>query len=493
VNLVINNHAEEKIDLDDLPTIIKDLRSKGKLLEAKNLALRAYQVSPDDGRVANSLGWVFYDELKNAESEFNLYVDKLQVLLNFVKKYPNQDLLVRSIFWSITRVGWKFSKSDNFSNLIRLFEIVQQLVKILPLESEVDDQNTVLVIPRGVLDENLNDLFEESNSSLKSPGDKFVLNSDVHESVMAVFNMFLKAFEKDRQKSIKVLDLFGLNNFSTIDYQPSISQGKKYPSLVELVFKLQVACAMPWQDSDGDNVFDQTRAEKLTPWMIKTAESHPEYEFARYQGMKLLCELGEREEALKLFTPFAIHHAREAYVWEWLGKLTQSQDNDSFFNCLCKALVVGGEPQMLLSIKQEIIPFLLEKKYFDVAKFEVDSIIAIRQKAGWKIPPDIERSREADWYQNAKAVNSFSEIKIIYQKYADLAEKLLPVDSRRPEPKTKTKGTVKLNPKGFGFAADAFISPDFVQRYSLKNGDIIVGNVTTRGDGKKRWKNIRKK
>jgi len=71
------------------------------------------------------------------------------------------------------------------------------------------------------------------------------------------------------------------------------------------------------------------------PKLEELIKRHPEYQYPPYYKAKLLLALGNEENALSAFLPFAIQKRNEFWVWELLAEIC-STDKDKQLHVIVK-------------------------------------------------------------------------------------------------------------------------------------------------------------
>jgi len=348
---------------------VNNLRKEGKISEAYEMALADLDnANPDDIWAVRAMSWVLVALLKQNAS-FENRDDFLKYLQEFKDlKIPEDEELVYTNFgyWII-----KF-----------IYSVVKQ--------SELN--NSVL------------DSFVAIIKTINYP-----IPSELHSKL-------LSAITKQSDNWHGFLDFvqwWNLNNLISDDYLEEEFKGKKMMTLAEKVY-LSYAKKML-----ATNYEDDTFIQKLE---ILTGK-HPKFIYPQYYLGKLLLSTGDKEQAFKKFIPFAKKKQNDFWVWELLSD-TQ-QDINIKISCFCKALTCKSPKKMLVKVHERLARLLIETKQYIYAKKEIQEVIEIRKKEGWKIKDEILFWLEQDWYKNSKEQkNNFK----FYKNNSKIAEELLFLD-----------------------------------------------------------------
>ena len=162
--------------------------------------------------------------------------------------------------------------------------------------------------------------------------------------------------------------------------------------------------------------------DQVAKKMEQLEEKYPDLLYIPYYRVQLSVAIGDSEDSFADLIPFVKKKQRDFWAWDILGDVCN--DNDQKFACYCKGLSCSAPKEMTIGLKQTIIPLLIERQHYDVAKTEVEAILSIRQENGWKVPHQLLDYQSQPWYANAKVTN----VKKLYQNYIEQAELLLYAD-----------------------------------------------------------------
>ena len=131
-------------------------------------------------------------------------------------------------------------------------------------------------------------------------------------------------------------------------------------------------------------------------------DKHPEYQYPPYFKAKLLLALGNEDDVLKAFIPFAKQKRNDFWVWELMADIF-ANDKALQFACYCKALSLKTPEDFLVKTRNTFAELLILDKRYQEAKTEIEKIIRIRNKHSWKISNQLSQWINSDWYSTVGA------------------------------------------------------------------------------------------
>ena len=468
---------------------IKELRKNGKLEEALEMANEALQAEPDNIWNKRAAGWVYYDYLKNY-SELDSY-DRFKENLIKIKdlQLPEDEKMVfDNSAWQIGSMIFNLQKQQNvdYGKINELLDIIMGFHFTKPSES---------------------------------------------------YTFVYKAFHKGYQKwsrYIEFTDWWGIENFRSEDYLKETFKDKKLMSVAEQAY---IAYSKKLLDS---NTYDKEKILAFIPHLDKVIDEHPEYQYPPYYKAKLLLALGDEENILSSFLPFARMKRNDFWVWEVLAEIF-TDNIDIQISCFCKALSLKTPEDFLVKIRLAFARLLIRDKKYSEAKIEIDKIVETRSKNGWKISLELIEWMGSDWYTE---VNSTGDNSGFYSQHLNRAEEILYQDIQEEtiavefvnrdkgmlhfikdnkelgffkyhgfikKPKvgdvlavrfngneknrfykiftcviSKTESPViqsfngefkKVVSKNFGFVNDVFVEPRLIEKLNLEHGQLIIGKA----------------
>lgn len=416
---------EEKVSAKD----INAMRKSGRVTDAYVAAKKALCESPDDIWYLRAMGWILYDFIKQSIADKD--IDKLVEMLEEMSELYSEKL-----------------SSENFFALS-----VIQLNKFL------------FTLPK-------EDGIEMGKLTSLWKAVRIFIDEDV-ESRVFLFRAFHK-FRKDWDLYVDFCDWWNLSNFREEDHEEQTINGKKVMSLVEQAYieyakKILREC-------------DEEKIKGFIPKLSALLKDYPNYKYPLYFKSKLLLAMGQKKEAFGSLLPFVKVKRNDFWVWDFLSDSTD--DEDLKFACLSKAVQCKSKPEMQVSLREKLVFALLERGYYDMAKYEMENVIEVRSKNNWKIADSLRALQNDRRMQNADISKYDANF---YEQFAILAEDL--IGGKPNAEKISFSGKIALSSKGFGFVKSEknsiFVPLMLLKNITVKKGDKITGTAQKRFDKKK--------
>jgi hypothetical protein len=358
---------------------IQELRKSGKLDEA--LQLTKEVLASDSDNIWNKRGaaWVYYEYLKKFSEP--QYYDLFKANLTDLAKLElpeDEKMVFDNSAWQIGKVIFRLQKEEpvNYTKINELYQLVQSFHFTKPAES---------------------------------------------------YTFLYKAFHKgynNWSNYLRFADWWGFENFLPENYLEEEYNGRKSMSIVEQAYiayskKLLEGDAI---DSYGyEREVDQEKVKEFLPRLSTVIENHPEYKFLSYFKAKLLLALGNKENVLSSFLPFAKQKRNDYWVWQLMAEIFKN-DKETQFACYCKALSLKTREDYLVKIRLEMAGLFIEKEMYNEAKTEIEQVIQTRNNEGWKITNQIIQWQNQPWYEPAKVKPNNKEV---YNQHLNKAEEIL--------------------------------------------------------------------
>jgi len=360
---------------------ITALRKAGKLNEALEMALSELNNQPDNIWAKRNICWVYYEFAKHNVfpekfNDFSLYISKI-IDLNLPEE---EKMIFDGVAWQIIIMGYTLLKLDRVD--VKKFDTLFSFAtKIHPTK--------------------------------------------LSETYSILFKLFHKIYKDNVFKYLEFANWWNFENFRTEDYAKEVlPDGKSVMSIVEQAHIAYSRHLLPRQLPNGEIYFDKEKANLFLPMLDKIIESHPDYQYPPYFKAKLLLALGEKNNILSSYLPFAKKKRNDFWVWDVLSEAFPD-DEEKIFACYCKGLSCFAPEEMLVNLRAKIVPYFLKKEMWDEAKTEIVKIVETRSKKEWPIPNQIVNWTNQSWFSEAKEKQ---DNKNIYREYAPLADEILFVD-----------------------------------------------------------------
>jgi hypothetical protein len=352
---------------------IKELRQAGQLDEALQMANQALEADPVNIWNKRAAAWVYYDYIKKdtRPDAFNAFKENLCKIKDL--QLPEDEKMVfDNCAWQIGSMVFGLQKTEHvdYGKINELFEIIKNFHFTKPSEA---------------------------------------------------YSLLYKAFHKGYQNWSKYLlfaDWWSFENFRSEDFLLEEYNGKKSMSMVE-----QAYIAYSKKLLEGEAV-DKDKIRDFLPQLDDIIKKQPDYQYPPYFKAKLLLALGNEENVLNAFLPFAKQKRNDFWVWELMAEIF-SEDKDIKFACYCKALSLKTPEDFLVRLRQSFAGMLVEKQLYSEAKTEIHQVIATRKKHEWKLPIQITQWAEQDWFKSATTKKDNRDL---YSLYIQKAEEILFLD-----------------------------------------------------------------
>lgn len=359
------------------------LRKEGKLEEALTLAQYDLEQDPNNIWAMRAASWVYYEYLKN-----NLNLDSFDTFVTYLTYIRDLDLSENEKML-FDNCAWKIGKV--------VFELFKQ---------EVVNYNRVDVIF---------DIIKDFHFTRPSKAFSFLNNA------------FYKG-ATEWEKYPEFIEWWDLNNFDEEDYEGQVYNDRKNISLVEKVcIAYSKILLIKWGlDIDHLNDEEKLKLEKSTTNFFTILDSiivnHPEYTYVSFYKAKLLLATHNKEkDILKVFLPFAKQKRNDFWVWDLLADINE-KDASLQFACYCKALDLKTNEDFLVKLRAKFTKLLIDKKWYNEAKTEIQLLIKTREKNSWRIPQEIVEWTKSEWYKTAIANKNNRKL---YAEHIEKAEEIL--------------------------------------------------------------------
>ena len=358
---------------------IKELRQSGQLEQALAMAQNELDAAPENIWGKRNISWVYYEYLKRYAQEINFegFIENLLKIKDL--NLPEGEVMIFDT--SAYQVGSMLFKIQNsepvdYSKINRIFEIIKDFHFTKPAES---------------------------------------------------YSLLYKAFHKGYKnwgRYLEFSDWWNFENFRPEDYQKEEYNGRQIMALVEQAYIAYSKKLLEGEESEEkqyERIINKEKIHGFTPHLDKIIEEYPQYQYPPYFKAKLLLALGDNEDILAAFLPFAKKKKNDFWVWELMSDVFPV-DDERKTACLCKALSLRTQEDFLINTRQKLAEILIKKELFDEAKTEINKIIATRESHSWKVPQNILKWTNEPWFNDAiEKPNN----KDYYDNFIQEAEKLL--------------------------------------------------------------------
>ncbi|CAH0999058.1 hypothetical protein LEM8419_00353 [Neolewinella maritima] len=358
---------------------ITELRKAGQLSEALELATLLLVEKPDDIWVKRAASWVHYEYLKanatpSGKKRFAKHLEALQAL----NLSAEEDLLFGQVTWKIGSLIFSLAQENTLENQVvnRIFSAVR-----------------TMPIPR------------------PSEGASFMLKA-------------FQKINKEWSNYLAFIDWFGLDNLRKEDYRKEEFNGRRIMAVAEQVYiayAKRLLVGVPTGGFGSPNAIDKEKVVAFMPLLDKVIEEHPEYQYPAYYKAQFLIAMGDGQEALDAFLPFAKQKKNDFWVWTMMADLFPEEE-DVQFACYCKALSLKPPVEYTGKAKTTFAGLLIQRGNYDAAKTEIEQVVRIQEKNGWNTSAQLTNWQKQDWYATAR---SRSNNEKLYKRHLQQAEEIL--------------------------------------------------------------------
>lgn len=363
---------------------IKELRQVGKLDEALQMANQALETEPENIWNKRAAAWVYYDFLKQyAQLEFYELFKEYLIKIKELRLPQDENMVFDNCAYQIGKLVSKLTTA-NFKSSSAEISLVDLLGGIQKKKTEI---------------------FQ-------------IISHFAFSKPSAGYSFIYKAFHKEYEKWSdykQFAEWWDFKNFTNEDYLPEVYNGRKLMAIVEQAY---VAYAKTLCESKNDVKYD---VERFLPELHKLNEKHPEYNYPAYYEAKLLLQLGDKENTLSAFLPFAKQKKNDFWVWGLMAEIFQN-DKELHFACFCKALSLKTQEDFLIKIREQFAAILIDRKMYNEAKFEINLVAKTRLAQGWRVTEALNNWMNQEWYKTAVEPKTNHEL---YIKYISQAEDIL--------------------------------------------------------------------
>ena len=144
--------------------------------------------------------------------------------------------------------------------------------------------------------------------------------------------------------------------------------------------------------------------ELAEPWLARLTDlsaRHPDWNYLPYYHAQLLIRLDRRDEAMRVFMPFARLKKRDFWVWSLLAELVAPEQVPA---CLARALTLGTPEAFLVKVRQRTAGWLITQHRWADARAEIERLVQTRQASQWPIPAEVQQWMNGDLYTQAETV-----------------------------------------------------------------------------------------
>ena len=337
---------------------IKELRQSGQLEEALAMAQNELDAAPDNIWGKRNISWVYYEYIKKHAHDFNYesFIENVTKLKDL--NLPENEVMVfDTAAWQVASAVFTLQKSEpvDYSKINQILDLIKEF-------------------------------------HFTKPSDSYSL----------LYKAFHKGY-KNWSRYIEFADWWNFENFRPEDYQKEEYNGRQIMALLEQAYIAYSKALIEGEATDAFGLqrrIDATKIQEFLPKLDAIIEAYPEYQYPPYFKAKLLLALGDNEDVLKAFLPFAKKKKNDFWVWELMSDVFPVGDERKTA-CLCKALSLKSQEDFLIKTREKLALILIEKELYNEAKTEINKIINTRESHSWRIPQNIIQWTLQPWFVSA--------------------------------------------------------------------------------------------
>ncbi|UJS23187.1 DUF7017 domain-containing protein [Thiothrix winogradskyi] len=396
-------------------------RKEGALDDAYQMALQLTNQSSVDDWDFKALAWCLIDLIKRevkAENQQNLILYRQQ--LEGIKAFPADDVLQRGIrnvlslcnphgqLISQAKALSKENKHEEAANLYRKVWMASsadretqtsfgwELYKIS--KELVAKENSNL----GIIKRNMNDYLKldvEKPSLLHS----CFLQLAAKITSQDQFNMMVFSYQ------------WNLEYLRPEDFERyRDNNGKDFPSLAEKVIQQASKKA-----ASSDNL---EYLNYILPYVDSAINQYPDNIWLKLNKAKLLLALDKYDNAFIFGLDVVKSKINDYWAWELLGDICAGTNLSNALSCYCKALLCSTDDKFTGKVRLKLAQCLISIGELTRAKYEVERVLAFREKESQHIPEDAMRIISQEWYAATQENTSNLDY---YRAHTSVAESLL--------------------------------------------------------------------
>ena len=396
-------------------------RREGALDEAYQMALQLMNSTHIDEWDFKAFSWCLIDLIKReskAGQQQNLAHYRQQ--LEAIKVDPKDDVLHKGVKYALSLCNphsQLISEAKSMSKEGRHAEAANIYRKLFAMGVADTSIQTSLgwemyKLSKGLMAQNnvnLNIVKKNLNDYLKLEVEKPSL---LHTCFL---QLAAKLASQDSFNMLVFTRLWDLNYLRPEDFDRYVGDdSKEYPSLAEKV--IQQASK---EAASSDNV---ENLNYILPHINQAITRFPDNIWLKLNKAKVFLALGRHDNALSFGLEVAKSKANDYWAWELLGDIFSGSDPDATLCCYCKALLCSSDDKFTGKVRLKLAERLVEVGELASAKYEVERVMAYRDKEGQKIPENATRIASQQWYVETETIGSNDEF---YKARASNAESLL--------------------------------------------------------------------
>lgn len=396
-------------------------RKEGALDDAYQMALQLTSQPSADDWDFKALAWCLIDLIKrevNAENQKNLVLYRQQ--LEAIKIFPTDEVLqrgVRNVLSLCNPHGQLISQAKALSKENRHEEAVNLYRKVW-LSNSVNRE--IQTIFGWELYKFSKELMANDNINLgaikRNLGDYLKLDIEKPSLLHSCcLQLAAKLSGQDQLNMMVFSHQWGLEYLREEDFERyHDNNGKNYPSLAEKVIQQASKKAV---NSDNFEYLNY-----ILPYVESAIKKFPDNIWLKLNKAKLLLALDKYDDAFMFGLEVVKSKVNDYWAWELLGDICAGTNLDNALSCYCKALLCSTDDKFTGKVRLKLAYRLIDSGELTRAKYEVERVLAFKEKESQHMPEDAMQISSQAWYAATQANKSNLDY---YKANTAIAESLL--------------------------------------------------------------------
>lgn len=177
------------------------------------------------------------------------------------------------------------------------------------------------------------------------------------------------------------------------DWKPNQFNGKTYPSIAASVARGLAKWARVHALDDAGCI------DEAVHWLrLAREQAGSQTEWLDWDLAVMLRMQGDHEAAARALANVLKAKRNEFWVWAEAGRLYAKEQPELARACYCRALSCPADEGFTVNVHVELAALLAELEEYAQASRETAVAIDIRERQGWKFPPELQALIDSPWY-----------------------------------------------------------------------------------------------
>ncbi len=320
--------------------------------------------------------------------------DAYDIAKSDIEQNPNDIWIQREMGWALYYLIRKDSENGQYDQLLAHIDELQSLDQLNLSNDVMIFENVIFwvgyFVKRHLMPTSIDTPARLSTLFAKFRGYTFMPSKG--------YSLLLESFIKCDawQEMLDFFEWWNLNNLRPEDYLPvEIAKGRSIMSVAERAYIAKSKALIRKNDLG--------MIEEFLPEMDELMNNHPKMTYPGYFYGKLLLTLGTtQEDALRVIVPFARKKASEFWVWQLLSDVF-TNDQEKQLACLLRAVHCNTQENFLGKVRIKLADLFIHRNELPQAKFQIDKVTQCYLSQGWHLPNEIDYWIHQPWINNIVA------------------------------------------------------------------------------------------